>query len=122
MGTGKKGKNPAPTIPSATEKRVAKWVAQAPTMRGLRRPGTRLKAAALLQQMDADGFTTKSQKTDMDLDEMAAFVGDIDELLATLGGDAYVEWIERVPLTDGLQVAVLLELFMTKVFPDLGKG
>lgn len=103
--------------PDANEKRIAKWVAQAPPMRGLRRPGTRMQAAALLQKMDAAGVAPTE-----DLARMAGFVADIDELLATLGGDAYVEWIERVPLADGLQVAVLLEYFTTKVFPDLGKG
>ena len=114
---------------------VAGWVEKAPEIRGLRRPGTRMKAAALLQKMDRRGLVTqpadagKRQKTGsakkpkvVDIDDTAEFVADIDELLATLGGDAYIEWIEQVPLEGGLQVAVLIELFTSRIYPELGKG
>lgn len=111
---------------------VAEWVAKAPEIRGLRRPGTRMKAVALMQQMEAKGILKdppKSPEGDDDpqrvmdgLADMAEFIADIDELLGTLGGAEYVDFIEKVPLDNGLQVAVLIEIFSQRIAPSLGKG
>lgn len=141
MATKKKRKPVAAPKPDL-DALVGEWVEKAPAIRGLRRPGTRMKAAALLQKMDrrglvaqpaddgADEVAGSESKTRasgkkapvLDIDDTAEFVADIDELLATLGGDAYIEWIEQVPLEGGLQVAVLIELFTSRIYPELGKG
>lgn len=105
------------------DEQVAEWVAKAPAIRGLRRPGTRMKAIALMQKMEAKGVLAADKTaTTENVGDLADFIADIDELLATLGGEEYVEYIERVPMSDGLQVAVLIEVFSSKIAPDLGKG
>lgn len=141
MASKKKAK-PVAAPKSDLDALVGEWVEKAPAIRGLRRPGTRMKAAALLQKMDRRGLAARpaNQNTDqasgsesdtpasgknataLDIEDTAEFVADIDELLATLGGDAYIEWIEKVPLEGGLQVAVLIELFTSRIYPELGKG
>lgn len=103
---------------SAAKSLVKEWAAKAPEIRGLRRPGTRAKAMVLLQQMEARGDTSADAES---LAGMAEFVADVDELLGVLGGDAYIEWIESVPMDDALQFAVLVEVFTSKVAPSLGK-
>lgn len=105
------------------DKQAKKWAAKAPAIHGLRRPGTRMKAIALMQKMEARGVLNANAKaTVKNVGDMADFIADIDELLATLGGEEYVEFIEQVPMADGLQIAVLLEVFSSKIAPDLGKG
>ena len=119
-GTAKK---PVEAAPSDLDVQVAEWVAKAPDIRGLRRPGTRMKAAALMQKMDARGLLADDAAVDTAAVEgMADFVADIDELLGVLGGDEYIDFIEQVPMDDGLQVAVLIELFSDRIAPTLGKG
>ncbi len=95
---------------------VAYWLDRAPEIRGIRRPATRMKMAAMLQRVDPARLIA-----DVDITDMSEVVADIDELLTVAGGDAYTDWIEQVPFADGLQVEVLLEFFNSKVFPDLGK-
>ena len=105
---------------------VAEWVAKAPEIRGLRRPGVRLKALALLQGIQAKGWLNEDGASTLDLGEddlpmVAEAVADIDELLASLGGSEYIDFIEQVPMDDGLQMAVLFDLF-TGLAGELGKG
>lgn len=99
------------------DSRIQDWLRKAPEIRGLRRPATRMKMAALLQRIEPAQLTTSD-----DVADMAEVVADIDELLASAAGDPYTEWIEQVPFDNGLQVQVLLEFFNSRVFPDLGKG
>lgn len=116
MGKGKKKQAKAveSVDPAST---IAYWLDRAPEIRGIRRPATRMKMAALLQRVDPARLVA-----DTDLTDMAGVVADIDELLTVAGGDPYTDWIEQVPFADGLQVEVLLEYFNSRVFPDLGKG
>lgn len=118
MGKGKGKKKQSTTVervdPTST---VAYWLDRAPEIRGIRRPATRMKMAAMLQRVDPARLVA-----DVDMTDMAEVVADIDELLTVAGGDAYAGWVEQVPFADGLQVEVLLEFFNSRIFPDLGKG
>ncbi|MFT3971696.1 MAG: hypothetical protein QM695_15830 [Micropruina sp.] len=117
MGKGKGKKKQATSFevvdPTPT---VVYWLDRAPEIRGIRRPATRMKMAAMLQRVDPARLVA-----DVDMTDMAEVVADIDELLTVAGGDAYTDWIEQVPFADGLQVEVLLEFFNRRIFPDLGK-
>lgn len=119
----KSKKTGAPASSKVDDPRVAEWVARAPEIRGLRRPGTRMKAISLMQRMEAKGvFAGTKEMSDDAFDGVAEFIADIDELLGVLGGTEYTQFIEEVPFEDGVQMAVLLEIFASKIAPNLGKG
>lgn len=118
MGKGKGKKRKASKRPvRQLDAKVAYWLARAPEVRGLRRPATRMRVAALMQRIDPKRLAASQDEA-----AMAETVADIDELLAAAAGPEYTDWIEQVPFEDGLQIEVLIEYFNAKVFPDLGKG
>ncbi len=110
---------PASNSEKLLEIQVKKWIKKAPEIRGLRRPGVRMRAAAMLQRLESSGVSEVSTIADMDISEMAAAVADVDELLAVVGGAAYTEWIEQISDTT-VQISVLMEFF-SSIYGDLGK-
>lgn len=108
-----KGKKPVHDG-DASDAQVRYWLRRAPEIRGLRRPGVRMRIAALLQRVESVDMAS-------DLATAAEAIADIDEMLATLGGDAYTDWIEQVPMGDSaLQMHVMIAYFTSR-FGDLGK-
>jgi hypothetical protein len=111
---------PAPVVDAeaALDAEIKQWLGEAPSLPGLRRPGPRMRATAKLQQITGlDDFDADTGS----LEGLAAFTADIDELLEELGGQAYIDWIVRVPFDGGLQIAVITDFLRTQVFPFLGK-
>lgn len=78
MGKGKGKKRKASKRPvRQLDAKVAYWLARAPEVRGLRRPATRMRVAALMQRIDPKRLAASQDEA-----AMAETVADIDELLA----------------------------------------
>ncbi len=116
---------PAPKRPKV-DPDVAKWVKEAPEFRDLRRPAARARALVLMTNMQEKGLLDEAGSVQVSEEEgvkaFAEFIADIDELLGELGGKPYIAYIVDVPMDDMLQFRVLIELFASRVLPDLGKG